>query len=100
MEPVLRKRSIDDLPEYYVNLGSSEINSAIRNFDNADNLDYFNAAVTSATSRNFLLDFGDEEAWCAFNLEAMHYSKLLTNTVSSVAQWLRARLTFGRDPYR
>ncbi|KAF2667478.1 hypothetical protein BT63DRAFT_480436 [Microthyrium microscopicum] len=66
-----------DLPSYYTGLKSETINEAVRNFDDPANLEFFNAAVTNARSRNFFLDFGDDEAWCGFDLEATHFSRLI-----------------------
>jgi hypothetical protein len=81
MEPMLRDRSVDDIPDYYTDLNSDGINEAVRDFDDPQNLQYFNAAVTSSRSRNFFIDFGDGEAWSGFDLEASHYSKLIRTTV-------------------
>jgi hypothetical protein len=82
MEPMLRDRSVDDLPDYYTNLRSDGINEAVRNFDDPENLAFFNAAVTSPNSRNFFIDFGDDEAWSGFDLEAHHFSRLIRSTGS------------------
>jgi hypothetical protein len=70
-----------DLPAYYTNLDNDIINEAIRNFDDPANLEYFSTAVSSARSRNFCIDFGDREAWCAFDLDASAYSSLLKSSV-------------------
>jgi hypothetical protein len=69
-------------PAYYTGLRSEQILEAIRDFDDPANLEYFNDGVTSSRTRNFFVDFGDGEAWSAFDLEAIHYSRLIKSPVS------------------
>ena len=71
------------LPAYYANLESSNIEESLRDFDSPQNIDFFNSAISSVKSRNFVLDFGDFDAYCAIDLEASDYHKLLKAPVSN-----------------
>jgi hypothetical protein len=70
------------LPSYYGNQKSWRIQEAVRNFDDPSNIGFFTTSVSNARSRNFFVDFGDEEAWCGFDLEAEDYASLLKTPVS------------------
>ncbi|KAF2495997.1 hypothetical protein BU16DRAFT_617511 [Lophium mytilinum] len=65
------------LPEYYLDLDDKDIVRGIRNFDEDGNFDQFDREVRNPHSRNFLVDFGDQEAWCGFDLEALSITRLL-----------------------
>jgi hypothetical protein len=69
-------------PKYYTSLYNDDITEGFRNFDDPAHLEYFNSAVLSARSKNFCIDFGDNEAWCAFDLNAPAISKLVKSPVS------------------
>jgi hypothetical protein len=69
-------------PRYYTNLDNDDITEGFRNFDDPAHLEYFNSAVLSARSKNFCIDFGDNEAWCAFDLNAAAISRLIKSPVS------------------
>jgi hypothetical protein len=68
-----------DLPEYYRKLDSLDISDSIKDFDDAQTLEDFIVKARSAKSRNFIVDFSDDEAWCGFDLEAESYTKLLSS---------------------
>jgi len=70
-----------NIPAYYAKLENDLLSESIRNFDDPANLDYFSTAVSSARSRNFFIDFGDNEAWSAFDLDASAFSKLIKSPV-------------------
>ncbi|KAF2401545.1 hypothetical protein EJ06DRAFT_492863 [Trichodelitschia bisporula] len=65
------------LPDYYRLLRSADLNEAIRNFDVPANMDAFMRAAANPKSRNFLIDFSDDEAWGGFDLQADSFAKLL-----------------------
>jgi hypothetical protein len=66
------------LPQYYRNLDNWTIRGSIKDLDHIGNLDEFNRCLVSAKSRNFVLDFSDDEAYCGFDLDAEAYTALLT----------------------
>ncbi|KAF2145370.1 uncharacterized protein K452DRAFT_243330 [Aplosporella prunicola CBS 121167] len=57
-----------DLPDFYHDLQNSDITEKFRDFDDPTNFLNFQRAVADAHSRNFVIDFADDEAWCGFNL--------------------------------
>ena len=69
----------EDLPAYYQDLSDENIQHCFRNFDNEQNFDLFDRQTRNPRSNNFCLDFGEQDAFCAFDLEAHSYSKLLSS---------------------
>jgi hypothetical protein len=67
----------EDLPDYYNNLGDENIQHCFRNFDDERNFDLFDRQTRNPSSTNFCIDFGEDDAFCAFDLDAHAYSKLL-----------------------
>jgi hypothetical protein len=72
------------IPSYYVKLDNDLLSESIKNFDDPANLEYFNTAVSSSRSRNFFVDFGDNEAWSGFDLDAAAFSKLIKAPVREI----------------
>ena len=68
----------EDLPAYYHDLGDETIRHCFRNFDLDRNFDLFDRQTRNPRSSNFCLDFGEDDAYCAFDLDAHSYSKLLS----------------------
>ncbi|KAE9987389.1 hypothetical protein EG327_003835 [Venturia inaequalis] len=66
-----------ELPEYYQNLRPFSIGDSMRDFDNPGTTNELNRLVMNPHSQNFIVDFGDDEAWCGFELTADAYSTLL-----------------------
>lgn len=66
-----------ELPEYYQNLTPFSIGDSMRDFDNPGTTNELNRLVMNPHSQNFIVDFGDDEAWCGFELTADAYSTLL-----------------------
>lgn len=66
-----------DLPQYYHDLGDTDITDCFRNFDLEKNFDLFDRQTRSPKTANFCLDLGEEEAFCAFDLASFSYSRLL-----------------------
>ncbi|OCK82651.1 hypothetical protein K432DRAFT_433379 [Lepidopterella palustris CBS 459.81] len=69
-----------DVPAYYQDLDDDCILHCIRNFDNEQQFEQFDQEARNPKCRNFLIDFGDEEAWCAFDLESGSIARLLRST--------------------
>ncbi|KAH8730972.1 hypothetical protein GQ44DRAFT_767543 [Phaeosphaeriaceae sp. PMI808] len=69
----------EDLPAYYQELGDENIEYCFRNFDLERNFDLFDRQTRNPHSNNFCIDFGEEDAFCAFDLDSHSYSKLLTS---------------------
>jgi hypothetical protein len=69
----------EELPAYYQDLGDDNIRHCFRNFDTGHNFDLFDRQTREAKSSNFCLDFGEDNAFCAFDLDAISYTKLLSS---------------------
>jgi len=69
----------EDLPPYYQDTGNDDIRQCFRNFDSDRNFDLFDRQTREHRSRNFCIDFGEDEgdAFCAFDLNDQAYKKLL-----------------------
>ncbi|RAR11167.1 adp-ribosylation factor protein [Stemphylium lycopersici] len=67
----------EDLPLYYHELGDENVQYCFRNFDSERNFDLFDRQTRDPRSNNFCIDFGEENAFCAFDLGAHSYDKLL-----------------------
>ncbi|KIW06736.1 uncharacterized protein PV09_02429 [Verruconis gallopava] len=63
--------------EYYRGLDQWSLSEGMKDFDDPENYDELARAVMSARSRNFVLDFDDDHAWCGFDLDAEAISSLL-----------------------
>jgi hypothetical protein len=68
----------EDLPAYYNDLADETIQHCFRNFDTEHNFDLFDRQTRNPRSTNFCIDFGENDAFCAFDLDAAAYSKLLS----------------------
>ncbi|KAJ4367518.1 hypothetical protein N0V83_007101 [Neocucurbitaria cava] len=69
----------EDLPTYYHDLGDEAIQHCFRDFDHERNFDLFDRQTRNPRSSNFCVDFGEDDAYCAFDLDASSYSKLLSS---------------------
>ncbi|KAK7727029.1 hypothetical protein SLS57_003059 [Botryosphaeria dothidea] len=56
------------VPSFYHSLHNEELLSKIKNLDDHKEFDRLQANLMLPTSRNFFVDFGDDDAWCAFDL--------------------------------
>ena len=63
-------------PQYYRARGS-DIADAFRNFDDKINFDCFEQWAQESNRDNFIVDYGDDQAWCAFDLDAEQLEKLV-----------------------
>lgn len=48
----------------------------------------YSKLLEEAQTQNFVLDFGNEDAWCAVNLEREDVASLLRYPVSILIHWL------------
>ncbi|KAK5007976.1 hypothetical protein LTR16_005618 [Cryomyces antarcticus] len=75
------------LPEYYQQIGVTQLLEEFKNLDGRVNFELFERAVGNPKTRNFVVDFGDEEAWCGFDLAVDAFNGLL-----------EAKINFLRPP--
>ncbi|EOA82120.1 uncharacterized protein SETTUDRAFT_142102 [Exserohilum turcica Et28A] len=68
----------EDLPAYYQELDDDNIRYCFRDFDVERNFDLFDRQTRDPRSNNFCVDFGEDNAFCAFDLDAHAYEKLLS----------------------
>ncbi|KAF1994603.1 hypothetical protein P154DRAFT_447294 [Amniculicola lignicola CBS 123094] len=69
---------VDELPQYYSDIRDEYVQASFRNFDNGQNFEHFDRQTRDPNVKNFCIDFGDDDAWAAFNLESSSYSKLIS----------------------
>jgi hypothetical protein len=69
----------EELPSYYSDLGDDNVRHRFRDFDVQDNFSLFDRQMLDPKSHNFCLDFGEDSAFCALDLDAQSYEKLLTS---------------------
>lgn len=76
-------------PAYYRELGE-DLERLILNLDSPSDFKFGETSLRDIKTRNFVLDFSDDEAWCGFNLEAEQLGKLLrTSRPSSLnTRWI------------
>jgi hypothetical protein len=65
--------------EYYRSLGQWTVSERMRDFDNPEDYEELARAIMSARSRNFVLDFDDDHAWCGLGLTPEAIAALLKN---------------------
>ena len=89
----------ESLPKYYRDLDCSQLLLALKDLDNASNLKTVEHAVTNPYTRNFLVDFGDNDAWCAFNLDVDTFSRVLDKPRPSslYTRWINLNLLYPED---
>lgn len=62
----------------------------IHNFDDFENLKTLTDRLDNGYSKDFFIDFGLDEAWCGFDLEASAWQKLLqARTTKSDPRWIQ-----------
>jgi hypothetical protein len=69
----------EELLSYYSDLGDDNVRRCFRDFDVQDNFSLFDRQMLDSKSHNFCLDFGEDNAFCGFDLNAQSYEKLLTS---------------------
>ncbi|EON61382.1 hypothetical protein W97_00596 [Coniosporium apollinis CBS 100218] len=65
------------VPDYYREINHPPILQKIADLDDPLDFKRLNRTVGEVRSRNFCVDLGDEQAWCAFDLTADAFSALL-----------------------
>lgn len=82
MSELVRSLSSDTPPKYYSSFKARpHLQDAFRNIDEANNLKTYLALLKDAQTRNFVLDFGNDDAWCAVNLDQEDLALLLREPV-------------------
>lgn len=74
----------DRIPPYYSQIQDQNGQVRFRNFDDKAIFDEYAAYVESASSRNFVIDFGAEEAWAALDIGQYEIDRLLQSEVASI----------------
>lgn len=69
------------LPDFYHSLDNEELLSKIRNLDDPKEFQRLQADVLLPSRRNFFVDYGDDHAWCAFDLSDCALKALLSKPV-------------------
>lgn len=69
--------------EYYTGLSSKRtgLDQKFRNIDDADNYAEYQTRLLDARARNFVLDFGNEDAWCAVDLQKDDWAAVMQTPV-------------------
>lgn len=71
--------------EYYksihVNEKSPSFADRFKDIDDAANFEHYQKLLVSTDTQNFVLDFGDDDAWCAVNLDRTEFDALTNETV-------------------
>lgn len=71
----------DQVPPYYSQISDQHGQMRFRNFDDKSTFDEYAAKVESASSRNFVIDFGPKEACAAFDVDQSEINGLLASEV-------------------
>lgn len=70
--------------EFYASFQTARDGPLHRKFNDIDDADQFRdyeRRLRDQSTENFVLDFGDEDAWCATDLEAEDFKLLLSKPV-------------------
>lgn len=73
----------DQVPPHYSQIRDANGQVRFRNFDDRSIFDEYAAYVESVSSRNFVIDFGEKEAWAAFDVGQREIDGLLGLEVRS-----------------
>lgn len=76
-DPFRPASPVERLPVYYEDFDDEEILASFRDFDDGRNFDLFDRQTRNPRSSNFVIDFGDDDAYCAFDLGSHSISRLL-----------------------
>ncbi|KAI9699132.1 MAG: hypothetical protein M1836_003321 [Candelina mexicana] len=69
--------STHGVPEYYVQPAVPTLSAKVKNFDDKEVFPRYATRAKAADSRNFVIDFGKDEAWAAFDLQLEEWLALL-----------------------
>lgn len=87
MPEAMTARRLSDPQEYYASLGGDRnpltclLKDKFHDIDDKANFDHFMSRLQSPLMENFVLDFGNEDAWCATNLNEDELKRLLSRSV-------------------
>lgn len=80
--------------DFYKSLSSEPAFAEIfTNIDDAHNFRQCQQKLLTSTTRNFVLDFGDQDAWCGFDLEKDEFMSLMKDQVRTGHKWGSPGLT-------
>ncbi|EGP91748.1 unnamed protein product [Zymoseptoria tritici ST99CH_3D1] len=71
------RSGIIEAEDYYTSINNEEVQSSFRSLDDPDCIDYLLNAAQSSERENFVLDFSDRAAYCAFDLAQDSFAALL-----------------------
>ncbi|PYI08568.1 ADP-ribosylation factor [Aspergillus sclerotiicarbonarius CBS 121057] len=78
MSELVRSHIFQTPEEYYSSFKTRpHLQDAFRDIDEANNLKTYLALLKDSQTRNFVLDFGNDDAWCAVNLNQEDFALLL-----------------------
>ncbi|KAF2089113.1 hypothetical protein K490DRAFT_39089 [Saccharata proteae CBS 121410] len=67
-----------EIPEFYRDLDNDEVLRKIKDFDYAPNFHALQQKAADWRSRNFIIDFGADDAWCGFDLSEDALKSMVT----------------------
>jgi len=68
---------LHDLPKYYTDLKDPAISTSFRNLDDERSFELYDREIRNPNTQNFTIDFGEDDAFCAFDLEAESVLRLV-----------------------
>ncbi|KAF2761742.1 hypothetical protein EJ05DRAFT_507375 [Pseudovirgaria hyperparasitica] len=78
MEASLEPESLSGaLPDYYQDIENLRIRQRFKDFDDPKNYERFDLDVRNPDTKNLVVDFGDDEAYCASNLNSNDIADIL-----------------------
>lgn len=89
---------VEELPAYYQEFHDDDILTSFRNLDKQENFEFFDRQTRNPRSSNFCVDFGDDDAYCAFDLGAHSFSQLLSSPRPSNlnTRWINIWLPYNQ----
>jgi hypothetical protein len=68
--------------DYYMSLSlQPDLADKFSNIDDAHNFRQCQQKLLTSTTRNFVLDFGDQDAWCGFDMQKEDFVSLMKDQV-------------------
>lgn len=97
MSDVVRSITFQTPQEYYAGFKSRpNLQKAFCDIDDEINLKAYLKLLKDSQTRNFVLDFGNDDAWCAVNLDQGDVAALLRKPVC-VVEWVIAHMIWNAD---
>lgn len=70
--------------DYYKSLSQPALAGKFSDIDHVHNFRQCQQKLLKSTTRNFVLDFGDQDAWCGFDLEKEEFMVLMKDQVGTM----------------